>query len=107
MPYVFVEELEEGQEEADVRSAEDYSALEAECDAAVSRCDELQGNYESMVAERDNLKAELDNAKTKFAESFLSSTQKMKRIIETDNANDSKPMTFDQLFKERNAQNAN
>lgn len=107
MPYVFVEELEEGQEEADVRSAEDYSALEAERDAVVSERDELQGNYDSLVAERDNLAAELDNAKTKFADSFLSSTQKMKQNIQTDNANDSKPMTFDQLFKERNVQNAN
>ena len=114
MPYVLVEELEEGQEEADVRSAEDYSALEAERDAVVSERDavvserdELQRNYDSMVAERDNLAAELDNAKTKFADSFLSSTQKMKQNIMTDNANDSKPMTFDQLFKERNVQNAN
>lgn len=107
MPYLFVEELEEGQEEANVRSAEDYAALEAERDSAVSERDELQKSYDGMVAERDNLAAELDNAKTKFADSFLSSTQKMKKNIAEDNENDSKPMTFAQLFNERNVQNAN
>ena len=108
MPYLYVDELPEGQEGADVRSVDEYYALEIERDTAVGARDELQRAYDELSGERDSLAAELDDAKTKFANAFLSSPQKAKaRQAEDMRSEDAAPKTFDTLFKERNPSNAN
>lgn len=108
MPYIEVEELEEGQEAADVRSADEYNALEVERDTAVGERDELQRMYDELSGERDSLAAELDDAKRKFADSFLSSPERAKEMQRREmRSEESAPKTFDTLFKERNPGNAN
>lgn len=61
MPYIFVDELADGQEEAQVYTPDDYNAIVGERDA--------------LTAERDSLRSELSEAKTRFAGAFLSAPQ--------------------------------
>lgn len=69
MPYVFVEELGEGQEEADVVERD-------VTDAIADERDEARSQVESLTSERDSLAQQLNAAKTKFADAFLSTPQK-------------------------------
>lgn len=97
MPYVFVDELDEGMEEADVRSAEEYDALGASLDSVTKERDELTAKYEEMVARADSVSKELDDAKRKFASAFLNAP------FRDDNRHEEpeepyKASTFDTLF---------
>ena len=100
MPYVFMEELGEGMEEADVVSRDDYSTLETERDV-------LALEKEDAVARAETLKAELESAKTKFADAFLTTPDKVKSNQSRDIREDGFEQTFDALFAERNKYNAN
>lgn len=101
MPYIFVEELSEGMEEADVRTAEDYAALQGKLDEAVAAQSELQHNYDVMSGARDNLAAELDEAKTKFANAFLSTPENLQNNQAKEPKDEYVPSTFGNLFSER------
>lgn len=107
MPYVFVEELAEGQEEADVLEATSYRELQTSLDAMTAERDELQRSYDEAVSERDSLEQELGEAKTKFANAFLSSPQKAKNVAAGEVREQEKPMTFATLFAERKNLNGN
>lgn len=97
MPYIFKEELEEGDEAVDVVPMDEH----------LGTLSDLQNQLDLAIEERDNLTGQLNEAKTRFADSFLSSPQRMKLVQERDILDDSEPMTFEQLFKERNKFNAN
>ena len=121
MPYVFVEELAEGQEEADVLEAAYYRELQtsldelqtsldvmaAERDVMAAERDGLQRSYDEAVLARDSLERELDEAKTKFANAFLSSPQKAKKVAADEVHEQEKAMTFATLFTERKNLNGN
>ena len=64
MPYVFVEELAEGQEAADVVERAQYDQLAAELDTANT-------NLEAAVDKGVALEAEVKEAKRKYATAFL------------------------------------
>lgn len=93
MPYVYMDELPDGMEEATVYSEEDYNGVTAQ--------------LEQVQTERDNLARELDAAKTKFANAFLSSPQHAKQVQKQETKEEDMPSTFDTLFKGRNKYNAN
>lgn len=114
MPYVFVEELAEGQEEADVLEAASYRELQTSLDEIQNSLDimteerdGLQRSYDEAVSERDRLEQELGEAKTKFANAFLSSPQKAKNVAAGEVLEQEKPMTFATLFTERKNLNGN
>lgn len=107
MPYIFVEELEDGMEEADVRSVDEYNALELSLETAVGERDELQRLYDEAAGQRDDLASELDDAKTKFANAFLSTPQRAKESQRQEMRAEERPMTFQELFSERNPRNGN
>lgn len=88
MPYVYMDELPDGMEEATVYSEEDYNGVTAQ--------------LEQVQTERDNLASELDAAKTKFANAFLSSPQHAKQVQKQETKEEDMPSTFDTLFKGRN-----
>lgn len=92
MPYVYMDELPDGMEEATVYSEEDYNGVTAQ--------------LEQLQTERDNLASELDAAKTKFANAFLSSPQHAKQVQKQETKEEDMPSTFDTLFKGRNKYNA-
>lgn len=93
MPYVYMDELPDGMEEATVYSEEDYNGVTAQ--------------LEQVQTERDNLASELDAAKTKFANAFLSSPQHAKQVQKQETKEEDMPSTFDTLFNGRNKYNAN
>lgn len=107
MPYVYVDELGEGQEAADVRSADEYNALEMERDTVIGQRDEFQRQVDELTGERDNLASELDDAKRKFANSFLTSQQGIKSSQSREMRSEESPATFNSLFTGRNPGNAN
>ena len=114
MPYVFVEELAEGQEEADVMGAASYrelqtslDELQTSLDGMTAERDELQRSYDEAVSARDSLEQELCEAKTKFANAFLSSPQKAKNVAAREVREQEKAMTFATLFTERKNLNGN
>lgn len=73
MPYIFREELGEGEEAVEVYTPEQYNAVVGERDNLISEHETLTNNYNALTAERDNLSSQLVEAKTKFADAFLSS----------------------------------
>ena len=99
MPYVFMDELPEGMEEATVYSEEDYNDVAA-------RLEQAQGENTELAAERDDLARELDAAKTKFANAFLSSPQHAKCVQAREVHPEDSPSTFETLFAGRNKYNA-
>ena len=107
MPYIHVDELTEGMEAADVRPSAEFEDMEAALQSAVNERDELQRLYDELSGERDGLAAELDDAKRKFADSFLSSPAKMKRVQRDDMESEDAVSSFAQLFRGRNPENAN
>lgn len=100
MPYVYMDELPDGMEEATVYSEEDYNGVTAQLEQA-------QAENTELATERDNLARELDAAKTKFANAFLSSPQHAEQVQKQETREVDMPSTFDTLFKGRNKYNAN
>lgn len=100
MPYVYMDELPDGMEEAIVHSEEDYNGVTAQLE-------KVQAENTELAIERDNLAKELDAAKTKFANAFLSSPQHAKQVQKQEAKGEDMPSTFDTLFKGRNNHNAN
>lgn len=95
MPYIEVEELAEGQEAAEVYSAEDYDALNDTLAKVTAMRDALQQSVDALNAERDRLTNDLASAKTKFADAFLTS----KPPVRTEPPEPSyQPATFNTLF---------
>ena len=92
MPYVYMEELPDGMEEATVYSEEDYNGVTAKLEQAQTENTEL-------ATERDNLAKELDAAKTKFANAFLSSSRHAGQVQGQETKEEDMPSTFDTLFK--------
>lgn len=107
MPYIYVEELQEGQQEANVIERDIADAVANERDELKGQVETLSSTNEGLISERDSLAKELDNAKVKFANAFLSSSQHIKEVQKKDAAKDSSVKSFSQLFSERNEFNAN
>ena len=99
MPYVYMDELPDGMEEAAVYSEEDY-------DGVAALLEQAQSENTELAAERDNLARELDAAKTKFANAFLSSPQHAGQVQKQEAREEDMPSTFDTLFKGRSKYNA-
>lgn len=99
MPYVFMDELPEGMEEATVYSEEEY-------DGVAAQLERVQGENAELAAERDGLARELDAAKTKFADAFLSSPQHAPQVRAHEVEEEDMPSTFETLFAGRNKHNA-
>lgn len=86
MPYVYVDEIPEGAEEADVVERDLLDSVADERDAALSKA--------------ESLAAELDDTKRKFAEAVLDGAT-IKRKQEEDVELEREPMTFENLFRGR------
>lgn len=73
MPYIFREELGEGETAVEVYTPEQYNSVVEERDNLITERDTLENNFNAVSAERDNLSTQLVEAKTKFADAFLNS----------------------------------
>lgn len=99
MPYIFVEELSDGQEAADVVERETLKVIGGERDAAKSEVEEIQAKLETAESERTKLIEELAEAKSKFANAFLDGAIGSKPVEKTnENEAPCAISTFDELF---------
>lgn len=89
MPYVFVEELPEGQEEADVVSREDFESVTQSLFDANSSIEQLTDR--AIKAEGD-----LGTLRRKYANAFLQTPQQKQ---EPEKQVDTGAHSFDELFK--------
>lgn len=101
MPYVFKEVLEEGEEEAQVYSPEDYDAVITERDALVTERDGLITQRDTLIEQVSAAERERDEAKNKYADAFITSPARMKRDQEDDVQKDGRPSSYEELFAER------
>lgn len=94
MPYIYVEELGEGQEAADVVERADYDAVITERDEVITQRD---GAIDRAEAAEADLKAQ----KQKYADRFFNTAEGAKKWQDTDVKKDGTAYTFSQLFNQR------
>lgn len=88
MPYIFVEELPEGAQEADVVPSSDYTA-------AVEERREALSSVESLGDELKARDAALDSLRQKYADAVVNAS----RVIDTEEDDAiMEPQTFDSLW---------
>ena len=97
MPYIFVEEPEDGVEYAEVVSVEDFNALQASFDDMVSQRD-------AAIERAEAGETEAKRMKDKYANRFLTTAAQAKRDLKDDVERDSGPRSFAELFRERENQ---
>ena len=97
MPYIFVEELEEGVEYADVVSAEDFNALQ-------TSFADMQSQRDAAIERAEAGEAEAKRMKDKYANRFLTTAAQAKQELKEDVDRDTGPRSFSELFAERENQ---
>lgn len=92
MPYIFVDEIEEGQTEADVVERDLYDtavgnqqSLTEERDSLLEKVEMFQVENEKLTSSNGELSAELQEAKTKFANAVLSAPFQQKHEKKEEN----------------------
>lgn len=99
MPFIFRDELHEGEVSADVFSKDDYNKILNERDEVIAQRDEALG----QISELENA---LRESKRKFADTFLSSPERAKQQMKEDVKAESKVSTFNELFNMKGTYNA-
>lgn len=94
MPYIFVEELMEGQTEADVVERADY-------DAIITERDEVLTQRDTAIDRAETAESELKAQKQKYADAFFNTPEGAKRWQNEDVKKDGRVYTFNQLFEDR------
>lgn len=93
MPYIYVDELPEGTEEADVVQREEY-------DSVVTQRDEFESQRDDALAQIEEARNQVREAKAKYADMVLSN--KPREVQNTKNENvkptSAKPITTSSLF---------
>ena len=93
MPYIYVDELPEGTEEADVVSREDY-------DSVATQRDEFESQRDDALAQIEEARSQVREAKAKYADMVLSSKPKEVDGSKNENVKPTpvKPITSSSLF---------
>lgn len=99
MPYIFKEELEDGEVPADVVERESY-------DAVITERDELITQRDSLIERSEVAENGWRVAKNKYADAFITNAQSIKDDQRTDVTDDGKMQTFDELWQGRGKFNA-
>lgn len=94
MPYVFVEELEEGVEGADVVERSEYEQLRASVD-------ELASQRDTLIERAETAEKDAREARDKYAHAFITSPQRIKEENSRDVRRESRPSTYSELFAGR------
>lgn len=94
MPYIFKEEIEEGEVEAEVVSREEY-------DAVIQDRDELMVQRDAAIVRAEDAEKGWEEARNKYADAFLTSPARVKREQAADVKRDGQPTTYKELFSMR------
>ena len=99
MPYVYREELGEGEVEADVVERSDY-------DAVIVERDELATQRDTLIERAETAERGWAESRNKYADAFLTSPARIKKEQEEDVRSDGLPHSYQQLFDMRGTTNA-
>lgn len=93
MPYIYVDELPEGVEEADVIARSDYDAIVEERNTTIEQRD-------SALSQIEDSRKEVRDIKAKYADYILSSSSKKpdEQKPEQQNIKSSLPVSVSELF---------
>ena len=101
MPYVYVDEVDEGIEAAEVVGIDEFREVTDENERLNVEIDELVSERNSLAESNEKLATELDDAKRRFANAFLTTPERIKSATATEVREESEPVTFDSLFAQR------
>lgn len=99
MPYVYREELGEGEVEADVVERADY-------DAVIVERDELVTQRDTLIERAETAEKGWAESRNKYADAFLTSPARIKKEQEEDVRRDGLPHSYQQLFGMKGATDA-
>ena len=99
MPYIFREELSEGEVEADVVERSDYDAVITERDEIITQRDEA-------IVRAEAAEKGWEESRNKYADAFLSSPARVKQNQIDDTKRDGQMQTFSALFNQKEAYSA-
>ena len=92
MPYIEVDEIEEGYEAADVVARSEYDAVISERDEVVTQRDEA-------IVRAETAEADAKKMRDKYAKAFLTTPQRIKEETEEDVKKESRKRSFSDLWK--------
>lgn len=101
MPYVYVDEVDEGSEAAEVIGLDEFRNVSEEVERLNVEIDELVTDRNSLAERNERLATELDDAKRRFADAFLTTPERIKSETATEVVEESEPVTFESLFEQR------
>lgn len=99
MPYIYRDELHEGEVGVDVFSKDDYDKILNERDEVIIQRDNALG----QISQLENA---LRESKKKYADTFLSSPERAKNDLKDDTQKDSRASSFEELFNMKGKYNA-
>ena len=92
MPYIFKEELDDGEAPADVVERENY-------DAVITERDELITQRDALIERAQVAEDGWREARNKYADAFITNAQRIKDDQRTDVSEDGRIQTFDELWE--------
>lgn len=99
MPYIFKDELEDGEIPADVVERENY-------DAIITERDELITQRDRLIERAETAEKGWRDAKNKYADAFITNSERIKQDQRNDVTGDGRIQTFDELWQGRGKHNA-
>lgn len=94
MPYVFKDELDEGEVEADVVERSEYQTVVEDRDTVRTQRDEA-------IARAETAEKGWEESRNKYADAFLTSPARVKAAQERDVKEDGQVYSFQELFEKR------
>lgn len=94
MPYVWREEVEEGDDVRDVVERSDY-------DAVIEERDQLVTQRDGLIERAEAAEEGWRQAKNKYADAFITSAANVKRDQANDVKKDGSPSSYSELFRTR------
>lgn len=94
MPYVWREEVEEGDDVRDVVERSDY-------DAVIEERDQLVVQRDGLIERAEAAEEGWRQAKNKYADAFITSAANVKRDQKKDVREDGRPSSYSELFRSR------
>lgn len=94
MPYVWRDEVEDGDDVREVVERSDY-------DAVIEERDQLITQRDGLIERAEAAEEGWRQAKNKYADAFITSAANAKRDQKKDVIEDGRPSTYSELFKSR------
>lgn len=101
MPYVWRDEVEDGDDVRDVVERADYDAVIVERDDLVTERDGLIEQRDGLIQRAEEAEEGWRQSRNKYADAFITSAARAKKDQRKDTQEDGRASTFGDLFKTR------